>query len=331
MVCSTWCWNRKGVALAATTFLDGTVGLVTGIVEGIGAKISGDSWGDSVAKLWHNEVSDGLADLNRNLEEWLPNYRTYEELENPWYNNLGTMNFWADSVIKNLGFTVGAFYSGGAWNKALKAVGALKGAMGAKVVGSFTSALNEGRIEANQNSRDFLELQYKQIDDALNEQLSYLDESGLSNDEINAQKVLLRDRADELKEDAKERANAMGLTTLIGNTVLLSLDNFDTFGKLYARGYKNARTISKGRVTREAMSEGLEKAGREIAQEEAGKRITKEAGKYIYDPVSKKRAFARGLRHGLVEGNEEMAQAFIAEIAGNMQSPDSPDAYYEAL
>ena len=321
----------KGVALAATTFLDGTVGLVTGIVEGVGAKISGDSWGDSVAKLWHNEVSDGLADLNKNLKEWLPNYRTYEELENPWYNNLGTMNFWADNVIKNLGFTVGAFYSGGAWNKALKAVGALKGAMGAKVVGSFTSALNEGRIEANQNSRDFLELQYKQIDDALNEQLSYLDESDLSNDEINAQKALLRDRADELKEDAKERANAMGLTTLIGNTVLLSLDNFDTFGKLYARGYKNARTISKGRVTREAMSEGLEKAGREIAQEEAGKRITKEAGKYIYDPVSKKRAFARGLRHGLVEGNEEMAQAFIAETAGNMQSPDSPDAYYEAL
>lgn len=321
----------KGVALAATTFLDGTVGLVTGIVEGVGAKISGDSWGDSVAKLWHNEVSDGLADLNKNLEEWLPNYRTYEELENPWYNNLGTMNFWADNVIKNLGFTVGAFYSGGAWNKALKAVGALKGAMGAKVLGSFTSALNEGRIEANQNSRDFLELQYKQIDDALNEQLSYLDESDLSNDEINAQKALLRDRADELKEDAKERANAMGLTTLIGNTVLLSLDNFDTFGKLYARGYKNARTISKGRVTREAMSEGLEKAGREIAQEEAGKRITKEAGKYIYDPVSKKRALARGLRHGLVEGNEEMAQAFIAETAGQMQSPDSPDAYYEAL
>ena len=55
------------------------------------------------------------------------------------------------------------------------------------------------------------------------------------------------------------KADAMGLTTLIGNTVLLSLDNFDTFGKLYARGYKNARTISKGRVTREAMSGDLRK------------------------------------------------------------------------
>lgn len=325
----------KGVALAATTFLDGTVGLVTGIVEGVGAKISGDSWGDSVAKLWDNEVSNGLADLNKNLEEWLPNYRTYEELENPWYNNLGTMNFWADNVIKNLGFTVGAFYSGGAWNKALKAVGALNGAMGTKVVGSFASALNEGRIEANHGASDFLDLQFAGIVDAAikqgNPDAQYLKSAGLSDEEILDQ--LSKDDANiaRITKDARDRANAMGLTTLIGNTVLLSLDNFDTFGKLYARGYKNARTISKGRVTREAMSEGLEKAGREIAQEEAGKRITKEAGKYIYDSVSKKRALARGLRHGLVEGNEEMAQSFISETAGQMQSPDSPDAYYEAL
>ena len=322
----------KGVALAATTFLDGTVGLITGIAEGgidaykgIKAETNGQDWdwGGTVSKLWHNEVSDGLAQLNESLEEWLPNYRTYEEQENPWYKNLGTMNFWADNVIKNLGFTVGAYYSGGAWNKALKAIGALKGAMGAKVIGSFTSALNEGRIEANQNSRDFLELQYQQIEDAIKERTA---EMGLPEDSDFFKEDEIR-----LKEDAKERANAMGLATLIGNTVLLSIDNFDTFGKLYARGYKNARTIAKGRVTREAMSEGLEKAGREIAQEEAGKRITKEAGKYIYDPVTKKRALARGLRHGLVEGNEEMAQAFIAETAGNMQSPDSPDAYYEAL
>jgi hypothetical protein len=276
-------------------------------------------------------VSDGLADLNKNLEEWLPNYRTYEELENPWYRNLGTMNFWADNVIKNLGFTVGAFYSGGAWNKALKAAGALKGTMGAKVVGAFTSALNEGRIEANHNSYDFLTLQNQEIDDMVERRRAEIMASEDTEYHKNLNLMLLEESANRMREDAKKRADAMGLTTLIGNTVLLSLDNFDTFGKLYARGYKNARTISKGRVTREAMSGGLEKAGREIAQEEAGKRIAKEAGKYIYDPVSKKRAFARGLRHGLVEGNEEMAQAFIAETAGNMQSPDSPDAYYEAL
>lgn len=325
----------KGLALAGTTFLDGTVGLVAGAVEGIGAKIKGDSWGDSVAKLWDNEVSNGLASLNESLEEILPNYRTQEEQDNPWYKNLGTMNFWADSVIKNLGFTVGAFYSGGAWNKALKAVGALKGAMGAKITGSVLSAVNEGRIEANHGASDFLDLQFAGIVDAAIEQgnpdAQYLKSTGLSDEEILDQLSQGDANIARITEDARNRANAMGLTTLIGNTVLLSLDNFDTFGKLYARGYKNARTIAKGRVTREAMSEGLDKAAREVAQEEAGKRISKEGGKYVYDEISKKRAIARGIRHGLVEGNEEMAQAFISETAGQMQSPDSPDAYYEAL
>ena len=325
----------KGLALAGTTFLDGTVGLIAGAVEGIGAKIKGDSWGDSVAKLWDNEVSNGLASLNESLEEILPNYRTQEEQDNPWYKNLGTMNFWADSVIKNIGFTVGAFYSGGAWNKALKAVGALKGAMGAKITGSVLSAVNEGRIEANHGASDFLDLQFAGIVDAAIEQgnpdAQYLKSTGLSDEEILDQLSQVDANIARITEDARNRANAMGLTTLIGNTVLLSLDNFDTFGKLYARGYKNARTIAKGRVTREAMSEGLDKAAREVAQEEAGKRIGKEGGKYVYDEISKKRAIARGIRHGLVEGNEEMAQAFISETAGQMQSPDSPDAYYEAL
>lgn len=325
----------KGLALAGTTFLDGTIGLVTGAVEGIGAKVKGDSWGDSVAKLWDNEVSNGLASLNESLEEILPNYRTQEEQDNPWYKNLGTMNFWADSVIKNLGFAVGAFYSGGAWNKALKAIGALKGAMGAKITGSVLSAVNEGRIEANHGASNFLDLQFAEIVDAAIEQgnleAQYLKSVGLSDEEILDQLSQEDANIARITEDARNRTNAMGLTTLIGNTVLLSLNNFDTFGKLYARGYKNARTIAKGRVTKEAMSKGLDKAAIEVAQEEAGKRISKEGGKYVYDEISKKRAIARGLRHGLVEGNEELAQAFISETAGQMQSPDSPDAYYEAL
>ena len=330
----------KGVALAGTTFLDGTVGLVAGAVEGIGTKVKGGSWGESVSKLWDNEVSNGLASLNESLEEILPNYRTQEELDNPWYKNLGTMNFWADSVIKNLGFTVGAFYSGGV---GVKGIGAVRkflklgdmSTMGAKITGSVLSAVNEGRIEANHGASDFLDLQFAGIVDAAIEQgnpdARYLKSAGLSDEEILDQLSQGDANIARITEDARNRANAMGLTTLIGNTVLLSLDNFDTFGKLYARGYKNARTIAKGRVTKEAMSEGLDRAAREMAQEEAGKRISKEAGEYVYNEISKKRAIARGIRHGLVEGNEELAQAFISETAGQMQTPDSPDAYYEAL
>ena len=303
----------KGVALAGTTFLDGTVGLIAGIGTAIGeGRISG---------IWDNEVSNGLSEINRALEEILPNYRTREEEENPWYKNLGTMNFWADSVIKNLGFTVGAFYSGGVWTKALKGIGWLKGAMGAKVVGSTLSAVNEGRIEANNNSYDFLELQNREIDDMVERRREEILASDDTEAHKNANLMLLDESANRLREDAKERADAMGLTTLIGNTILLSLDNYAQFGKLYARGFKNAR----------GLSSGITKAAEEMAAEEAGKNVIKQGSKYAWKDITKKQALMKGLRNGLLEGNEEMAQAFIAETAGNMQSYDSPDAYYEAL
>lgn len=303
----------KGVALAGTTFLDGTVGLIAGAVTAIGeGRVSG---------IWDNEVSNSLSELNRELETALPNYMTKEEQENPWYKNLGTMNFWADSIIKNLGFTVGAFYSGGAWTKALKGIGWLKGAMGAKVVGSTLSAVNEGRIEANNTVYDVLKLQNREIDDMVERRREEI----LASDDTEAHKKanlkLLEQSANRLRQDAKEKADAVGLTTFIGNTILLSLDNYAQFGKLYARGFKNAR----------GLSSGISKAAEEMAAEEAGKNVVKQGGKYAWKDITKKQALMKGLKNGLLEGNEEMAQAFIAETAGNMQSPDSPDAYYEAL
>ena len=303
----------KGAVLAGTTFLDGTVGLIAGIGTAIEeGRISG---------IWDNEVSNSLSELNRELETVLPNYMTKEEQENPWYENIGTMNFWANSVIKNLGFTVGAFYSGGAWTKALKGIGWLNGAMGAKVVGSTLSAVNEGRIEANNNSYDFLKLQNREIDDMVERRREEILASDDTEAHKNANLMLLEESANRLREDAEERADAMGLTTLIGNTVLLSLDNCAQFGKLYARGFKNAR----------GLSSNITKAAEEMAAKEAGKNVIKEGSKYVWKDITKKQALMKGLRNGLLEGNEEMAQAFIAETAGNMQSYDSPDAYYEAL
>ena len=302
----------KGVALAATTFLDGTVGLIAGLAEMPDKGISA---------LWDNEVSNALADTNRALEEILPNYRTEAEQENAWYENLGTMNFWADGVIKNLGFTVGAFYSGSVWTKALKGLGLLKGAMGAKVIGSTLSAVNEGRIEANNTVHDITAYYDEQINDARDRRKAEILNSGLSDVEKQLALKELAENTVKLREEVQDRADAVGLTTLIGNTVLLSLDNFIQFGKLYARGFKNAR----------GLASGITKAAEEEAIEEAGKNVIKQGNKYAWKDITKKEAIMKGLRNGLLEGNEEMAQAFIAETAGNMQEYDSPNAYYQAL
>lgn len=285
----------KGIALAGTTFLDGTVGLVTGIANMPDKGLAG---------LWDNNVSNALNDLNKKMEEWLPNYRTVEEEQSPWYENLGTMNFWADSFIKNLGFTVGAYYSGAAWTKALKAAGALKGALSAEVVGSLTSAINEGRIEATHNVGDWKQLQAQQIADARDKALSQL----LPDSPLYAANVALINQSyDKQMKELDERASSMGNGILLANTMLLFYNNFKTYGKLYAQGFKNAE--------RKLLSD----------------RVVKDGTNYVWNDVTKKRAIANGLRTGVREGLEEMNQALISESAGYMQTPDSPDAYYKAM
>ena len=319
----------KGAALAGTTFIDGTLGLVAGI--------AGAVTGQGISSLWDNAVSNTMAEWNKDLETILPNYRTKEEEQRPWYENLLTVNFWADSFIKNLGFTVGAFYSGNAWNKALKALGWVNGPMAAKGVGSVMSALNEGRIEANNNSSEFFELQSQQIQDATQRAANeILNDVTLTDAEKDAQLAALTLRRDDLLKDAKEKADTMGLYTLIGNTVLLSLDNVYTFGKLYARGYDTSKGVMNNaaeaavKTTKQAPSK-LAQAAEQEAKEEAGKNVIKQGTHYGWKDLTTGRGIRAGLGRGLTEGNEEMAQAFIADTAGNYQSPDSPDAYYEAL
>jgi len=72
---------------------------------------------------------------------------------------LGSLDFWADGLLKNMGFTIGALYSGGLFTKALKGLKLISSAnnIGAQLAGSAYSAVNEGRIEANTNSRQMLQ------------------------------------------------------------------------------------------------------------------------------------------------------------------------------
>lgn len=311
----------KGVALAATTFLDGTLGLIAG---GIEATSTG-----RISALWDNDVSNALQDINRSLEEILPNYRTQEEQERPWYQNLGTMNFWADSVIKNLGFTVGAFYSGGVWTKGLKAAGILKKGLSSSVVGSLMSGLNEGRIEANNGQRDFLELQNAQIEDAYNQKYQEIIGSNSSDEDKLAALTQLDKDAEALRQDALERGHAMGLTTLIGNTILLTASNMWQFGKLYSKGFANhaevkAAAKAAGKEAPTIMEEGARLKAADDMMSKLGNR-------YVAKTTSRGKALLRGTSNGLAEGFEEMSQQWIQSGAGEMYSPDSPDAYYEAL
>lgn len=311
----------KGAILAGTTFLDGTIGLLFGA----GTAINEDRW----SGLWDNDFSKAMQSFNEWSEQVLPNYYTKAEQEQPWYENIFTANFLGDKFIKNLGFTVGAFYSGSLEAAGVKGLGklAMAGAkrLGAGIktlkgiskassivatgLGSVTSAVNEGRIEALNNSKDWFELHKAQLDDKLRERLNAIQaeynanagrqfiKSGVDGTQLvdpaylNYQKAIAKER--ELYNAALGKLNEdrlkMGNMDLLMNIPILTASNIIQFGKLYANGFKTSRkaynilgrpgeykagTTKLGAataITKGALSEGAEEISQKAASTIAGK------------------------------------------------------------
>jgi hypothetical protein len=312
----------KGAILAGTTFLDGTVGLIFGA----GTAIGEGRW----SGLWDNDFSKAMQSVNEWSEQALPNYYTRAEQEQPWYENIFTANFLGDKFIKNLGFTVGAFYSGGVTAAGLKVtklpqlIGAIAKSSKAPAivntaVGATISAVNEGRIEALNNSKDWFELHKAQLDDSLRERLDAIQaeyeanagkqlvRSGVEGNQfvdpayIEYQEAIAREREaynaalGKLNEDRLKMGNA----DLLMNIPILTASNIIQFGKLYANGFKTARKATN---------------------------IVGKAGEYTAGTTRLGAATAI-TKGALSEGTEEMAQGAASRIAGNYYSTDVNNFY----
>lgn len=301
----------KGAILAGTTFLDGTLGLLFGA----GTAISEDRW----SGLWDNDFSKAMQSVNNWSEQALPNYYTREEQEQPWYENIFTANFLGDKFIKNLGFTVGAFYSGGLEAAGVRGLGklatvgakrlgagikTLKGISKASSIvaaglGSATSAVNEGRIEAINNSKDWFELHKAQLDDEYHQRLQYIknayEGTEVYDQLIRAEQEDYNQALGRLSEDRLKMGNA----DLLMNIPILTASNIIQFGKLYANGFK---------TTRKAIN------------------IIGKAGKYTAG-TTRLGATTAITKGALSEGNEEILQGAASRIAGNYYSTDVNNFY----
>lgn len=309
----------KGAILAGTTFLDGTVGLIFGA----GTAIGEDRW----SGLWDNDFSKAMQSVNDWSEQALPNYYTKAEQEQPWYENIFTANFLGDKFIKNLGFTVGAFYSGGVTAAGLKVtklpqlIGAIAKSSKApaivnSAVGATVSAVNEGRIEALNNSKDWFELHKAQLDDTYRDRVQ-----AIQNRYEDTKGTLVRTREGQMVDPAyieyqnaikkeQESYNAalgklsedrlkMGNADLLMNIPILTASNIIQFGKLYANGFKTARKATN---------------------------IVGKAGKYTAG-ATRLGATAAITKGALSEGNEEILQGAASRIAGNYYSTDVNNFY----
>ena len=309
----------KGAILAGTTFLDGTVGLIFGA----GTAIGEDRW----SGLWDNDFSKAMQSVNDWSEQALPNYYTRAEQEQPWYENIFTANFLGDKFIKNLGFTVGAFYSGGVTAAGLKAtklpqlIGAIAKSSKApaivnSAVGATVSAVNEGRIEALNNSKDWFELHKAQLDDTYRNRVQ-----AIQNRYEDTKGTLVRTREGQMVDPAyieyqnaikkeQESYNAalgklsedrlkMGNADLLMNIPILIASNITQFDKLYANGFKTARKATN---------------------------IVGKAGEYTAG-TTRLGASAAITKGALSEGNEEILQGTASRIAGNYYSTDVNNFY----
>ncbi len=340
----------KGVILAGTTFLDGTLGLVLG-----GAQAIAEGRGSA---LWDNPFSKAMQSINEWSEEALPNYYTDAERNEPWYENIFTANFLGDKFIKNLGFTVGAFYGGGVTAAGLKAtklpqiIGAVTKSSRAPAivtsgVGATISAVNEGRIEALNNSTDWFNLHKTQLDDQHTARLQAID--GMYLDPEMHNRMIAQENANyeatlgKLTEDRLKMGNA----DLLMNIPILTASNLIQFGRMYANGFKTARkatnivgkageyttgrTTGKGiaRATLSPLSEGLEEISQGAASRISGNYYEDDVNNFYkakidsqaeQETLSWMKSFAQGINETVNDGSS-WEEFFIGTLTGALGMP----------
>lgn len=376
--------TTKAAVLAGTTALNGVLGSIYGTATAIYHK--------DFDRFWDNDFSNTMKFINDASEEWLPNYYTKEEQENPWYTNIFTPNFIFDKVVKNIGFTVGAAYAGGIYVKALgsifKGIGAMRALLGTgrslkqaleiggramemssaarhtkSIIGSVMNAIGEGTIEAINNSDDYASAEKQKYDALSAEDMGKAyDRFAMEGGEFDANGNPVLDntpKSIKLQADLKKIAEAkqaayegieesrkrVGTWDLAANLPILTLGDWYTFGKMYAGGWKGAKSVNgiRTRATKEAM-DAAKKEGKDAvkrlhdvvkkAKKTGYQGLTTEEKALVEESKSyllgdKSYATLKALGEPLKEGLEEMNQSLAAKIPSNYWS-SRIDAIYDA-
>lgn len=244
-----------------------------------------------------------LDQLNQGMEDVFKNYYTKEENENPWYKNVFSANFWGDSVIKNLGFSIGAAYSGGLYANALKAAGA--GIFATRAAAGLLSSVGEASFEALNGSREFAEPLIEKENARYNSLIQGITDTYGENS-IETQRALQEaeeEHSKNLSQISKDRANVGNVIFGI-NVPLLTASNNIEFGNVLAGGRTKrsvANNIKRANITK------LGKEAKELVEE------TLPDASYI-NKLTKSKGILKGLLNASTEGQEEMGQAIASTI-----------------
>lgn len=261
-------------AIAGTTYVSNTLGVVNGIFEGT----------------WDNTVNNYMAELEEQARNANQIYRPSDYDKMSLGEQLGTRVFWAD-LIQNLGFTIGSGAAAATW-MAIPGVGPMLGKapkIVQKVIPGLIGSIGEASIEAIHYKNDKTQ---QEADKAYN---SFMKKA--QNASPNAQKELYENYLNTLsaiEEDGRKAGNlVLGL-----NTAALSISNAIQWGDMFTRGFgTGTRAMFKGAtdVAAEAIESGA-KLGKKKIKEAVGL------------------GTAKALLDSMSEGTEEVAQGVISKI-----------------
>ena len=281
---------------ALTTFADGTVGTLVGLVQGASNLADDDPNTGFWQGIWNNDFNKAMSDAQEGMEKIAPNYYTEEQRNSSWNSaaNLLSANFLGDKLIKNAGFTIGtmavlavpgfdmSWIAKGAQGVA-KALNASKGtiqnvgALSKYVASGLMSAHGEASIEAINAVKDGQKSAYADIDARMQEAISASEQqimtdmmNGMSESDARLAHV---QRVGEINEEGKQaKAQADAYLRDIGNSVyganiaLLSVSNGLQFGDILKGGYnfRKALTDYGIKLTADGKEVGAREFGRAL-------------------------------------------------------------------
>jgi hypothetical protein len=257
----------------ATSFLEGTVG----IINGIGQMTSTGKF----SSFYDNDFNRKLDDLNKYLEDALPNYYTQAEKDAEWYSpkNIMSSNFLGDKVLKNLGYSFGALAGGVGWGALLKGVGLtnrlVRAGQGLKTVEAVETAMaNTPKLQQFGTINKTLNSLWQGTKGAAGVALSNSERAIVSSMGMVGEATveayqaanqfrdkLIQDykniygfapKGDDL-EEINEYADSVGNTTFGANAALLTLTNYIQLPKILG----SSRTLEKRMINSIEKEAGL--------------------------------------------------------------------------
>lgn len=325
---------------AGTTFVSSLIGLPYGLFKVVQSTIEDDF---DASKIWDNDVTQGLSNVDKWMEENMTNYQSQAQQEDPTFR-FGDLNWWADNVITNAGFTLGAAASmavgAGSLGLMSKALGFVNDVgsttkNGVAFLSSLFSATGEGMIEAKQGVEERNKLEMQKLNDVLTPEYNALemqkqqidsqyattgdyDTYKRQMDDYLAQREGLDNRKAAGEQQIIESGQRIGNAILGLNQVLLTAGDLIQFGKGAVKSFDAARHAAEV-SSKAAKPFGMSAVRVSENLKDGYKTVGKTFGKAMITP-----------KNMIKEGSEEMNQQWIQSGSGAYFNEKDANDYWKA-